>query len=170
MQTIILSQDTANAVKSAILAENSTATKWTKATDLLIANGVTSDTLKAVKGGENDKLRAQVKSLIVSTFPAGDQALLAKDSKTLKEEQKIKRKTLQQNVGRYLALIESKLRAAEKDETAEADEGSSKTEVQRIQEYLEKAVTKLGKLENASFDVPSIVKGIKAIKGAMPAM
>jgi len=167
---IILSIDTANAIKSAILAETSTITKWVKATDMLLSNGVTSEALKASKTNDNEKLRAQVKALIVSTFPNIAQALLAKDSKSLSDDQKIQRKTLQQNIGRYLALIESKLRAAEKDQSGEEDTIIGKTELQRVQELLDKVITKLQKIENAQFDVATTVKNIKALKGSLPAI
>lgn len=142
--------------------------KWVAVTDSLMADGITSFDLESTKTGENDKLRAQVKSIIVSTFRKADQDLLAKDSKTLEAAQKIERKALIQKVGARLSLIESKLRKAESDDTESGAQESSKSEVQKIQAKLDEVLSKLNKLENPQFDVVETVKLVKTVKGMIP--
>jgi hypothetical protein len=143
--------------------------KWVAVTDSLMADGITSFDLESTKTGENDKLRAQVKSIIVSTFRKADQDLLAKDSKTLEAAQKIERKALIQKVGARLSLIESKLRKAESDtDDGSGAQESSKSEVQKIQAKLDEVLSKLNKLENPQFDVVETVKLVKTVKGMIP--
>jgi hypothetical protein len=173
----MIDANTATALKDALKAEGATKTKWTKATDLLIAQGITSKLLETRKDGENDKLRTQVKALIVTTFDAAKQAVLLKETKSLDTEgKKFKRETTQE-IGRYMSLIEGKLKKAEaeanpktKEELeAEAAE-STKTEMQKIQALLDDVLKKVQKLEAPSFDVAQVVKNVKAIKGSMPSV
>ena len=144
--------------------------KWVAVTDSLMADGITSFDLESSKTGENDKLRAQVKSIIVSTFAKREQDLLAKDSKTLEANQKIERKALIQKVGARLSLIESKLRKSESDGTESGAQESSKSELQKIQAKLDEVLVKLNKLENAEFDLVETVKLVKVVKGMIPAV
>lgn len=169
----MIDANTATALKDALKAEGATKTKWTKATDLLIAQGITSELLKTRKDGENDKLRTQVKALIVTTFDAAKQAVLSKETKSLNDaDKKFKRDTTQE-IGRYMSLIEGKLRKAEAEANpeaaAEAAE-STKTEMQKIQGLLDDVLKKVQKLEAPSFDVAQVVKNVKAIKGSMPSV
>lgn len=180
MAAITLKADTAKALREAVADTDKASKKWVKATDLLIANGITSKLLESRKDGENDKLRTQVKNeAIIPALPAAEQALLAKDTKALKDAQKKQKRELIQKVGRYLTGIETHLKTAEKkaaeakmtdEEREAAAANSAKTDVQRIQAKLDEVLSKLGKLENASFDVPNVTKLIKAAKGAMPAV
>jgi hypothetical protein len=144
--------------------------KWVAVADSFMADGITSLDLAASKTGENDKLRAQAKSIIISTFSKKDQDLLAKDSKTLEANQKIERKALIQKVGSRLSLIESKLRKSESDGTESGAQESSKSELQKIQAKLDEVLVKLNKLENAEFDLVETVKLVKTVKGMIPAV
>ena len=153
----------------ALTAQDKVEHKWVAVADSFMADGIKSIDLAASKTGENDKLRAQAKSIIISTFSKANQDLLAKDSKTLEAAQKIERKALIQKVGSRLSLIESKLRAAEYDPETGAQE-SGKTEVQKIQEKLDEVLSKLNKLDSPQFDVVETVKLVKTVKGMIPAV
>lgn len=152
--------------------------KWVRVTDSLKADGIKSVDLESTKTGENEKLRAQVKAIIVSTFSAAKQSLLLKDTKTLDAKQKIEKKIAQQDIGTYLGLIERKLRKAEHDDRVAAGleddstgaQESSKSEVQKIQAKLDEVLVKLNKLENPAFDVVETVKLVKTVKGMLPAV
>ena len=169
--TTMIDANTATALKDALKAEGATKTKWTKATDLLIAQGITSKLLETRKDGENDKLRTQVKALIVTTFPEAKQKILSKETKSLNDaDKKFKRDTTQE-IGRYMSLIEGKLRKAEAEANPEAEAAeSTKTEMQKIQGLLDDVLKKVQKLEAPSFDVAQVVKNVKAIKGSMPSV
>jgi uncharacterized protein (UPF0332 family) len=152
--------------------------KWVRVTDSLKADGIKSIDLESTKTGENEKLRAQVKAIIVSTFSAAKQSLLLKDTKTLDAKQKIEKKIAQQDIGTYLGLIERKLRKAEHDDRVAAGleddstgaQESSKSEVQKIQAKLDEVLVKLNKLENPQFDIVETVKLVKTVKGMIPAV
>ena len=168
MTQVILSAATQQQLGKAILADATAKNRWVKAVDLLVSDGVKAAMLKATKTGENDKLRAQVKAIIVSTFTKAEQALLAKETKTLKEDDKKEKRRLIQETGRYLSLIEGKLAAREVQESGE-EAGETKTELQKIQAKLDEVISKLTKLEDARFDVVQTIKNVKALKGSMPA-
>jgi hypothetical protein len=170
MTNAIISAATQDAIKAAIVAEGTAKSRWVKTTDLLVSDGITSALLKSTKTGENDKLRAQVKSIIVSTFGKADQALLAKETKTLSDAAKAEKRRLIQETGRYLALIESKLASREEDEKEDSEKETPKTELQKIQAKLDEVIAKLTKLEDARFDVVQTIKNVKAVKGSMPAV
>jgi hypothetical protein len=170
MTQVILSAATQDQLGKAILADATAKNRWVKAVDLLVSDGVKAAMLKATKTGENDKLRAQVKAIIVSTFTKAEQALLAKETKTLKDDDKKEKRRLIQETGRYLSLIEGKLASREAQESGdEGEKESPKTELQKIQAKLDEVISKLTKLEDARFDVVQTIKNVKALKGSMPA-
>ena len=164
----VISSASQKVLVDALKAQSTVENKWVAVTDSLMADGITSFDLEKTKTGENDKLRAQVKSIIVSTFKQADQDLLAKDTKTLDANQKIEKKGLGMKVGARLSLIESKLRKAESDDTESGAQESSKSEVQKIQAKLDEVLSKLNKLENPQFDVVETVKLVKTVKGMIP--
>ena len=141
---------------------------WVKTTDTIIAEGVTSADLAIVKKGGSEALRDQVKTVIVATFTAAEQKLLASDVKTLSDADKVKRRTAQQKIGARFALVELKLRTAEallKGKVAT----TATTAIQRIQIKLKEVIEALQKIEGAEFDITEAVKRINAVKGMMPA-
>jgi hypothetical protein len=174
----IISAKSQEVLVDVIKDESKIKNKWVRVTDSLKADGITSFDLESTKTGENEKLRAQVKSIIVSTFSATKQNLLLKDTKTLSDSDKIQKKMAQQDIGTYLGLIEKKLRKAEHDDRVAAgleDNGtgaqeSSKSELQKIQAKLDEVLVKLNKLENAEFDLVETVKLVKVVKGMIPAV
>jgi hypothetical protein len=170
MTQVILSAATQEHIGKAILADATAKNRWVKAVDMLVSDGVKAVMLKATKTGENDKLRAQVKAIIVSTFGKAAQALLAKETKTLSDSAKAEKRRLIQETGRYLSLIEGKLASREAQESGdEGEKESPKTELQKIQAKLDEVISKLTKLEDARFDVVQTIKNVKALKGSMPA-
>jgi hypothetical protein len=143
--------------------------KWVKACDSLRADRVTSGMLETGKKGGNEDLRTQVKDVIVTTFSEAEKGLLATDTKALDDTKKFLKKKIQMKIGARLSLIQSHIRKAEKaEEDGEAE--APKTEVQRIHEALDKAIAKLQKLSDPTFDPSEVIKRIKSAKGIMPAL
>jgi hypothetical protein len=174
----IISAKSQEVLVDVIKDESKIKNKWVRVTDSLKADGITSFDLESTKTGENEKLRAQVKAIIVSTFSATKQNLLLKDTKTLSDSDKVQKKMAQQDIGTYLGLIEKKLRKAEHDARVAAGleddstgaQESSKSELQKIQAKLDEVLVKLNKLENAEFDLVETVKLVKVVKGMIPAV
>jgi hypothetical protein len=167
--TVKLSATALKLTTDTVKGDMGTQKKWVKLSDTYRAEGVTSAMLETEKKGGSVDLRDQVKSAIVLSFSEGDRALLATDTKALDDVNKMLKKEVQQSIGAYLSKIQSHIAKAEKAEE-EGEESAAKTEVQRIHELLDKAITKMQKLDAPSFDVTDAVKRIKAIKGTMPAL
>lgn len=144
--------------------------KWVKLSDSYRAEGVTSAMLETGKKGGSDDLREQVKSAIVLAFTDAERKLLASDTKTLDKGDKAEKKEVQQKIGAYLSKIQDHIAKAEKEENGEGEGNAPKTEIQRIHELLDKAVSKMQKLDAPAFDVTESVKRINSVKGMMPAL
>lgn len=143
--------------------------KWQKLGDMYRGEGVTAAMLATEKKGGDEDLRNQVKGAIVLAFTEGERKLLAADTKTLSDSDKGTKKTLQQNVGSYFDKIRTHIANAEKEESGDDEGGATKTEIQRIHELLDKAITKMQKLEAPRFNVTDAVKHVNTAKGIIPA-
>ena len=166
---VVLSAGSVSALSSALKSQDQNDQKWVKACDTLRADRVTAAMLDTEKNGGSEDLRDQVKKIIVTTFTEAERALLATDTKALDDIKKFQKKTIQQKIGARLSLIQSHIRKAEKaEEDGEAE--PAKTQVQRIHADLDKAISKLQKLEAPTFDVTEVIKRITAAKGMMPAL
>jgi hypothetical protein len=159
---ITLSNTTLSAVSSAVRADGSADNQWAKLRDLLVADGVQASMLETESNGGNVDLVKQVKEAIVAGFTKAEQAVLIKETKTLDDSDKLFKRETQQKIGSKLARVRKLI--------SEKEEKESKSEIERIQKLLADAVTKLEKLEGADFDIPHVIKTIKAAKGAMPAL
>jgi hypothetical protein len=167
---VVLSSSTVTALGNALKSQDKNEAIWVKACDSLRADRVTSDMLETEKKGGSEDLRTQVKGVILTTFSEAEKALLAQDTKALDELKKFLKKKVQQKIGARLSLIQSHIKKAEKAEEEGGEAQATKTEVQRIHEALDKAITKLQGLTAPTFDVTEVVKRIKASKGMMPAL
>lgn len=169
MDAIKLSASALKLTTDVVKGDMQISNKWVKLSDSYRADGVTASMLETEKKGGNEGLREQVKSAIIAAFTDEERKLLATDTKALDDSAKGTKKTLQQRVGSYLDKVRSHINKAEKEEEG-GDAQASKTAIQRIHADLDKAVAKLQKLENPSFDVPEAIKRINAVKGMMPAL
>ena len=167
--TVKLSATSLKLTTDVIKGDMQVGNKWVKLSDSYRAEGVTSAMLETEKKGGSTDLRDQVKGAIVLAFTEADRALLATDTKALEDVKKLQKKEVQQKIGAYLSKIQSHIKGAEKAEE-EGEESAPKTEVQRIHAELDKAIARMQKLDNPSFDVTEAVKRIKAVKGMMPAL
>lgn len=166
---VVLSSSSVSALSSALKSQDKNDQCWVKACDTLRADRITAAMLDTEKNGGDEDLRDQVKKIIVTTFTEAERALLATDTKALDDMKKFQKKTVQQKIGARLSLIQSHIRKAEKaEEDGEAQ--APKTQVQRIHADLDKAISKLQKLEAPTFDVTEVIKRITAAKGMMPAL
>ena len=166
---VVLSSSSVSALSSALKSQDKNDQCWVKACDTLRADRITAAMLDTEKNGGDEDLRDQVKKIIVTTFTEAEKALLATDTKALDDMKKFQKKTVQQKIGARLSLIQSHIRKAEKaEEDGEAQ--AAKTPIQRIHADLDKAISKLQKLDAPTFDVTEVVKRITAAKGMMPAL
>lgn len=168
MKVTIVSS-TVKAVIGALQATAAADKKWITATDLLVADGVTSAML-ASKGGDAD-LREFVKTqIVVASFKAADQALMEKETKSLNDNQKAAKRAVQMKVGAYYARIEGYLRKAEdKIRIAEMSDAELKEEAAkqasikaRLDKDLASWIVRLEKCEANDFkSLPDVIKALK---------
>jgi len=162
---ITLSNTAAAAIADATRADGMAENKWAKTRDELIAIGVTASMLETENKGGDVELVNQVKAAIVMGFTKAEIAVLNKETKTLDDSDKLFKRTTQQKIGSKLARIRKLI-----TEREEKDEDSTKTPMQLIQKLLDSVISKLEKLEGASFDIPRAIKDTKALKGSMPSV
>ena len=135
-----------------------------KAADQLIADGLSFANLETEKKGGSPEVRAEVKAALFQGLTKREQEIISADVKTLDRVQKTERNDAKNKVDSYLRKVRNHMMPEVEGE------GETKTEVQRIQKLLEDAITKMQGLVEPAFDVVDLVKRIKSVKGAMPAV
>lgn len=95
---------------------------WVLVADSLRKDGFKAGSFNATKDKSENPARVGVRILIESNYPEASKALLAKDTKTLNESQKAKRRALTQRWTALLAKIVDAMSKAEgKEDAAKAD-------------------------------------------------
>ena len=135
-----------------------------KAADQLTADGLSFVNLETEKNGGSPEVRAEVKAALFQGLTKQEQEIINADVKTLNAAQKVDRNEAKNKIDSYLRKVRNHMMPEVEGE------GETKTEVQRIQKLLEDAITKMQGLVEPTFDVVDLVKRIKSIKGAMPAV
>jgi hypothetical protein len=131
--------------------------------DLMVAQKIKSFDI-SVKA-PSPELRNSIKKAIVLGFNDNQQALLAKETKSLSDEDKRAKRELQQQIGSEIGYYERELGKREARADAQADGGTAEksTPVQMYFKELESALERLGKLENIPFDLVKHSSGIKKL-------
>jgi hypothetical protein len=156
------------AIVEAMKSDNVTAGKWKKVADVVYAEGVRAHHVDPKDEAKDTEAIAYLKECAVLSFGEVQRKLLATETKTLDDFGKFQKKTLQQRIGALTAKISGHLKKLEAKEDGVED--APKTPAQRIQKLLDEVITKLGKIEGASFSVPDAVKAVRAVKAIVPAV
>ena len=135
-----------------------------KAADQLIADGLSFANLETEKKGGSVIVRTEVKAALFQGLTKREQEIISADVKTLDLVQKTERDIAKNKIDSYLRKVRNHMMPEVEGES------ETKTEVQRIQKLLEDAITKMQGLVEPAFDVVDLVKRIKSVKGAMPAV
>jgi len=171
MAQVNFSADARQALTDAVKEGEKSEGKWVAAADLMYADGIRADMLH--KDGEVEIFEA-AKSCIVAGLKAEYRTLILADLAVLTaglsdDARKIKvaeRKTAQQKIGKYMADIKMYLK---RFEDTSGKEVSKKTELQMIHEAIDRAVTKLQKLEGShKFDIAATISKLNATKLTIP--
>ena len=141
-----------------------------KTVDVLVADGVTSDMLKAPAKGADTAFFDSVKAAIVTGFTATNQALLKKDTKTLSDQQKSDKRYWQQQVG---ALVNDLQRAMVRRE-AQAESGGageSKASWESVKRKVIAEIITQAQAKEASTikDIGSFIKDLQSALARIPA-
>ena len=126
--------------------------------DLMVAQKIKSFDI-SIKA-PSPELRNSIKKAIILGFNDSDQALLAKETKSLSDADKKEKRRLGMQVGSEIGYYERALKDREAKSTV-TEVAEKSTPVQMYFKDLESALERLGKLENLPFD---LVKHTSAIK------
>lgn len=143
-----------------------------KAIDSLHADGVTADMLKAPGKDEPRALYDSVCISIVTGFTANVQALLKKDTKSLKEDQKRDKRYWQQQIGSKLkdlrnALARREAQAAGDSDGAEADKSTWEATKRKV---LSEMIAQAQKKEASTIkDLSAFIKDLQSALARIPA-
>ena len=142
-----------------------------KTIDLLVADGVSSDMLKAPAKGADTAFFDSVKAAIVTGFTATNQALLKKDTKTLSDQQKSDKRYWQQQVGALVndlqrAMVRREAQAAESN-GAGADKASWESVKRKV---IAEIVTQAQSKEASTIkDMAAFIKDLQSALARIPA-
>ena len=143
----------------------------TKTIDLLVADGVTSDMLKAPAKGADTAFFDSVKAAVVTGFTASNQALLKKDTKSLSDQQKSDKRYWQQQIGAltndlYRAMVRREAQAT-RGNGAGADKASWESVKRKV---IAEIVTQAqGKEASSIKDMAAFIKDLQSALARIPA-
>ena len=168
--TIVLSENGVNVLADTVKSDQGVTKKWKKCSDVLMSEGVTSSMLVKPKKGATNKfetLHNQINATIVSTFNQTVKDILAKDVKTLSDEQKESRRYWFSQIGSYFRKIEKHLAKAEKA-LQDADKGpkTPKLKVNRFDEMVFNLKDFIQKWEEPEIDVSIAMAAIQLLENA----
>jgi hypothetical protein len=167
---IVLSESSVNVLADTLKADQGVAKKWKKCSDTLMADGVSSLMLAKPKKGSTNKfkdLHDQINATIVGTFNQTVRDILAKDPKTLSDEQKETRRYWMKQMGSYFNKIAKYLKQAE-DNLHNADKGprTPKSKFERYHEMLLDLKDFIQKWDEPEINVTVAMEGLEILESA----
>lgn len=161
MTAFKLSAETITTVVDTLKADTAVQKRWLKAADALRAEGVTAETL------DNDKeyRDAFKKNVILLSFTKTEQAIMAKPTTSLSDEEKVTKRWIVQQTGAKLVKVTSHVRKAEQEEMMTDDErGAKKVSdmATRLKRDLTAWIDKVEKAEAVTFSATEMVKYLKS--------
>lgn len=158
--TVTVSIDASQAITNGVKVNEKGSKQWLVAADILAADGVTAEMLSG-KTKVAD-VANPVRDAIVLGFTARERKLIAGDAKAMSDTDKVERKTAQQKIGAYVALIQKYLRG-------DKEKSGTKSVAERLKVMLESCAKLVqGDEEPTGYDPVEMGKAInlamKAIK------
>lgn len=168
MSQFKLANTTRSAIADAVSLDVASGHKWLKVTDSLQADGIKAHMITTENKGGKPEIRDAVRDAIVLGFTKPEQALLAKDAKSLDDSEKANKRYLSQTIGKYLVRIEQYLNKAEAKAKGEVVKPAT-TVWSRAQDSLSKLIDTIQNSEGvADLQVADAIRTAKALKGYMP--
>ena len=161
MATFKLSAETITTVVDTLKAQGVVDKKWLKTADALRAEGVTAETLD----GDKEYRDAFKKNVILLSFTKTEQAIMAKPTTSLSDEEKVTKRWIVQQTGAKLVKVTGHVRKAEQEEMMTDDErGAKKVSdmATRLKRDLTAWIDKVEKAEAVTFSATEMVKYLKS--------
>jgi hypothetical protein len=148
-------------VVETLKADGAVQKRWLKTSDVLRSEGVTSEMLE----GDKDYRDWFKKNVIMLSFTKTEQAIMAKPTTSLSDEEKVTKRWIVQQTGAKLVKVTSHVRKAEQDEMLSDDErGAKKVSdmATRLKRDLTAWIDKVEKAEAVTFSATEMVKYLKS--------
>ena len=161
MSTLKLSAEAITNVVETLKAQGVVDKKWLKSADTLRSEGVTSETLDSDK----DFRDYFKKNVILLSFTKTEQAIMAKPTISLSDEEKVTKRWIIQQTGAKLVKVTSHVRKAEQEELLSDDERGAKKVADmatRLKRDLTAWIDKVEKAEAVTFSATEMVKYLKS--------
>lgn len=166
MATIVLSAKSAESITKFVSSSVGTDRAKVSAIDSLRADGVVSDMLAApAKGADRSFYDGQLKPRIILGFTATVQSLLAADTKSLNDDQKMTKRYWQQQVGSKIGDLKSAMLRREAAENSTPRQ--TQTVGDRLRKKIEDLIEQVQKTENGIADPAKVVASLKTAKSAI---
>ena len=161
MSALKLSAETISTVVETLKAQTAVEKRWLKTADLLRSEGVSSDTLT----NDTEYRDAFKKNVILLSFTKTEQAIMAKPTTSLSDEEKVTKRWVIQQTGAKLVKVTGHVRKAEQEELLSDEErGAKKVSdmATRLKRDLTAWIDKVEKAEAVTFSATEMVKYLKS--------
>jgi hypothetical protein len=159
-----LSVEAIEAITSYVKGEIAHDKRTSKFLDVLQAEGIRSDMLKAPAKGADSSFYDAFKASVIAGFDAGKRKLLETPTKGMSDSQKKAKREAQQSIGAYIGNIRRDLtkRESEGEGEGEGEGNPTSTFESRLKRDLAKYIAQIEKLEAAKFPVIDMLKYLKS--------
>jgi hypothetical protein len=167
MTAIVLSNEARDFTVETLKADAGVAKRWIKARDMLRAEGVTSAMLEKDK----DVRDYMKKDVILLSFTKAEQAIHAKPTTALTDEEKVTKRWITQQIGSRLGKIQSHVKKAEEEEAMGDDERGARRVAaleSRLRRDLSAWVEKIEKAEAVTFPAVKMLEILKSGIALLP--
>jgi hypothetical protein len=158
----VISAVAASAIKTYVDKSITASRAMAKVVDTLIADGIAPEMLEAPKKDQDRTFYDSVCGAVVAGFTTTVQGLLAKETKSLNDEQKGEKRYWQQQIGSKVKDIRNSLkRRLAKDEESDGANSTSTLEARLVRD-LSKYVSQLQNVEGFKGDVAGVIKDLQS--------
>ena len=172
--THVLTQNTSKIVLDAINADNTAKAKWRKASDALVAEGVTSSMLdKSKKESNVETLIGQVESIVLQSITKAQLEIRKKEKVKLNDEQLVTHRFVQTEKASRYSKIVSHLKKMENEgilgddsrgaQTPKAGKKPKDAKAQ-VAWYLDLAIRTMQSMTNPEIGVSTDIKTLQVIE------
>ena len=160
MATFALPSETVTVTVETLKADNAVLKKWKKTADLLRGDGVTSDLLL----NDAEYRAAFKKEVVLLSFTKIEQAIYAKPTTSLSDEEKVTKRFVTTEMGSRLAKVARYVKKAEEEEVMTDDERGARKVADmatKLKKDLAVWIEKIEKAEAVTFSATQMIKHLK---------
>ena len=160
---VTITDETVSTVVDVLKADAGVQKKWKKAADSLRADGVTGEMLES----DADFRKTFKVGVVLLSFTKLEQAIYAKPTTSLSDEEKVTRRFVTTEMGSRLGKVTRYVKAAEKEESLTDDERSARRIAElaiRLGKGLDYWIGKVEKAAAVTFSATQMIQHLKAAR------